>query len=173
MSDKAHYQRYMPSWPLPPYAFLPGHSTHPNKPGGHMHEKDEPKAQPINLKDPSNNEILRYSLDLYNLGFYWESHVYLEALWNAHGRRGHCADFFKGFIKLAAAGIKLKLDQQAAGIGHFERGIELFRSIHISNGDHFLGFDLTEVINRAEVEIPRIKTEHAKEMHLPMHPTWG
>jgi len=45
-------------------------------------------------------------IDLFNGGYYWESHVALESLWIACGRKGIVADFLKGLIKLAAAGVK-------------------------------------------------------------------
>jgi hypothetical protein len=173
MLGTIHYQRYMPTWVLPPYAFLPGHNTHPNKPGGHMYGKEEPEAEQIDLENPNSNNIFRYSLDLYNLDFYWEGHVYLEALWNAHDRKGHIADFSKGFIKLAAAGIKFKLGQQAAGIGHLKRGIELFKSIKVSNDKNFLGFNLQEISHQTELEISRMKNNQIKRMNLPIHPNWN
>lgn len=173
MTDTIHHHRYMTKWSLPPYVFLPGHNTHPNKPGGHMYGKQEPTAEPIDLENPCNNEILRFALDLYHFGFYWESHVYLEALWNVHNRKGHIADFFKGLIKLAAAGINFKLGQQAAGIGHLKRGIELFKSVKVSNDRNFLGFDLREIRNQTELEISRRKNHQIESMNVSIHPNWN
>jgi hypothetical protein len=45
-------------------------------------------------------------IDLFNFGYWWESHEAWEGLWRACGRRGPAADFLKGLIKLAAAGVK-------------------------------------------------------------------
>ena len=48
--------------------------------------------------------------DLFNHGYYWEAHETWEGLWNACGRSGTTADFLKGLIKLAAAGVKAAKD---------------------------------------------------------------
>lgn len=42
-------------------------------------------------------------IDLFNHGFYWESHEAWEAVWISAGRRGSVADFLKALIKVAAA----------------------------------------------------------------------
>ena len=44
---------------------------------------------------PFRSEEYLFSLDLYNFGFYWESHVGFEALWNKAGRTGFVADLLK------------------------------------------------------------------------------
>ena len=108
---------------FPPYAFLPGHNTHPNKPGGHGFEVIE---GPVDFKNLFASKDYLFSIDLYNFGYYWESHVGLEALWNSVGRSGIEGDFFKGLIKLGAAGVKGRLKSEKAMIGHLDRAIELF-----------------------------------------------
>lgn len=138
-------KRYLPHWPLPEYAFLPGKSIHPNKQGGHMYGKEEPFGEKIDLSLPEKSEFLRYSLDLFNHGYYWESHVYLEALWNRHERTGPVANFLKALILISAGEIKISLDQKEAGVGHFDRALELIDEI-VSEGDKSLiGFDLVEL----------------------------
>src|SRR5689334_15901904 len=99
--DNIH--RFIPTWPFPSYIFIPGVNPHPKKTGGHSHGEPEPKSEPLDLQKPQDSQFLRFSLDLYNYGYFWESHVYFEALWNAHGRQGSVADFLKGMIKLSAA----------------------------------------------------------------------
>jgi hypothetical protein len=49
-----------------------------------------------------------YGLDLFNMGFYWESHDEWERLWRATGADGMVGKFLKGLVKLAAAGIKVR-----------------------------------------------------------------
>ncbi|OUR95858.1 hypothetical protein A9Q84_15275 [Halobacteriovorax marinus] len=163
----------MPEMDLPIYAFIPGRSTHPNKPGGHMHGEEEPHAEPVEQDAPEENEILRFSLDLFNLEYFWESHVYLEALWNAHGRKGAIADFCKGIIMLAAAGIKLKLEQPAPGLGHLKRALELFEAIEEETDSLFLGFNLAEIISHVESEISRCEELGTIELKMTIHPKWN
>ena len=55
--------------------------------------------------EPKCCQTYLYAIDLFNFGFYWESHVYLEELWNQAKRVGENADFFKMLIKLGAAGV--------------------------------------------------------------------
>ncbi len=142
--------RYISSWPLPSYKFVPGKNIHPNKPGGHMHGNEELKAPPIDLTKPEENNILRFSLDLYNHQFFWESHVYLEALWNSHKRKGPVADFLKGLIKLGAAGVKMNLGDPAQAREHLDRARELLVSVQNTEGNNFLGFDLPTLITNID-----------------------
>jgi len=93
---------------FPSYVFIPGQNPHPKKEGGHMEGKSEPIAAPLDLEHPETSPEFCYGIDLFNHRYYWESHVYFEALWNAHRRHGVVADFLKALIKLSAAGVKNK-----------------------------------------------------------------
>ncbi len=67
-----------------------------------------------------------WGIDLFNQGYYWEAHEAWESLWHAFGRTGPQADFIKGLIKLAAAGVKAR-EGQAMGVQrHARRARELF-----------------------------------------------
>jgi hypothetical protein len=130
---------------FPPYAFLPGKKTHPNKSGGHSFGKKDPTPKPLELQDPFSSEEYLFSLDLYNYGYYWESHVGLEALWNAALRTGVMGDFLKSLIKLGAAGVKGRLQSEKAMVGHLERALELFNLV--KEKENFVaGFNLDELI---------------------------
>ncbi len=130
-----------------------------------MEGQGDPIAEPIDLQHPENNNFLRYSLDLYNHGYFWESHVYFEALWNAHGRTGSVADFLKGMIKLGAAGVKLQINQPTNAHVHFLRAKELFESVMNAEGSNFLGFDLGDII--AKINSALNSTES-----IVVHPRW-
>lgn len=145
-------KRFIPSWPFPPYIFIPGSNPHPKKVGGHMEGLADPKTDPINILSPQESLFLRYSLDLYNHGYFWEAHVYFEALWNAHNRKGCVADFLKGMIKLSAAGVKLQLNQRLLAHEHFMRAKELLEIVSSTEGEVFLGFNLTRIITELKEE---------------------
>lgn len=113
-----------------------------------MEGEPDPVAPLIELAHPETSDFLRYSIDLLNSEYYWESHVYFESLWNAHGRVGNVADFLKGMIKLGAAGVKMTIDQKVAADGHLMRARELFELVKKEEGSVFLGFDLNEIINK-------------------------
>lgn len=122
MSAKRYTQREFPA-----YAFVPGLFPHPEKSGGHMFNKDL-NIDTYDKNAPLKCEAFLFALDLFNYGYYWESHVYLEELWNQCQRKGEDADLFKVLIKLGAAGVKKKLFHQEAAIGHLNRAIELLET---------------------------------------------
>ncbi len=159
-------KRYLSSKSFPPYVFIPGENPHPKKTGGHMEGEGDPVAPLIELSHPEKNDFLRYSLDLYNHGYFWESHVYFEALWNTHGRTGSVADFLKGMIKLGAAGVKINIHQKEAAIGHFDRAKELFQSVMKIEGSVFLGFDLKSILSQIDSVNP------ASVKCFEVHPIW-
>lgn len=120
---------------MPASAYVPGRGSRPRE--------DPAPAQPL---DPPRWRMCRrylHGIDLFEAGFYWEAHEAWEAVWNAQGRRGTEADFLRGLIKLAAAGVKLR-EQRCEGVRrHAARAAELFSSIHGATGSsHFAGLDL-------------------------------
>lgn len=137
--------RLIPDWPFPPYLFIPGKNPHPKKSGGYHEGMADPKADPIELNSPLTNRTFLYAIDLYNHEYFWESHVYFEALWNAHGRQGSVADFLKGLIKLGAAGVKVQVGQSKNAQEHFDRAIELLGTVQKTVGNSYLGFDLAQL----------------------------
>ena len=129
--------RYLAKKKFPPYAFVPGKFPHPEKPGGHM------EFEEVNVKKLDSiydNEAYLYAIDLYNHGYYWEAHVWWEALWNTENRKGDKADFLKALIKFAAGKLKEKMNQTDIAQTHFSRGIELLDQL--SMHDIFLGVHL-------------------------------
>lgn len=151
---------------FPSYVFIPGENPHPKKSGGHMEGEGDPVAPLIDASHPDENEFLRYSIDLYNHGYFWESHVYFEALWNAHGRKGSIADFLKGMIKLGAAGVKINIQQKEAALGHFSRARELLSSVMNAEGQVFLGFDLKSILSQIDSLNPD------SLQCFEVHPSW-
>lgn len=129
-----------------------------------MEGEEDPKATQVNEDKPFESEFLRYSLDLLNHGYYWESHVYFEALWNAHERKGAVADFLKGMIKLGAAGVKMKTGQKVSADGHLARARELFQTVLDQKGEIFLGFHLKELM--------LLTIEAQDESGLKVYPDW-
>ena len=71
----------------------------------------------------------RYGVDLFNHGYYWEAHEAWEGVWHACGRRGRLADFLKGLIHLAAAGVKSREGNLNGVVKHAERAKELFEIV--------------------------------------------
>lgn len=122
--------RYLPDEPFPPYSYVTGRFPHPIRdPTGHSfginHGQPE-RPDPAHWQDC--RPYLR-GLDLFNHGYYWEAHEVWESLWHACERTGPAADFFKGLIKLAAAGVKVREGRHAGVRTHAARANELFKSV--------------------------------------------
>lgn len=99
-------------------------------------------STPLNLENFGHHQDYLYAFDLFNSGYYWESHVWWEELWHLAGRKGQLADLLKALIKLAAAGVKLKLGQETPTQGHLERALELIRPMAASLSESFYGVNL-------------------------------
>lgn len=104
-NDRPRYSEQV----FPPYSYVPGHTPHPvSDPAGHMFGEPHQTAEPLRLDNWQASAEYRYGVDLFNHGYYWESHEAWESLWHAAGRKGRVANFLKGLIKLAAAGVKAR-----------------------------------------------------------------
>lgn len=131
-----------------------------------MEGEKDPVAPVIEIESPEGNQYLRYALDLFNYGYFWESHVYFEALWNAHNRQGSVAEFLKAMIKLGAAGVKLSLEQESTARAHFIRAREILESVRNTEGSLYLGFDLCDLTHKI------IHAEKTLEKTIYLLPKW-
>ena len=145
--------RYCPQRALPPYSYVTGLFLHPTRDQrGHSFGKHEPPPSPLLEELHRENEVYAYALDLFNHGFYWEAHEAWESLWHAAGRHGATADFLKGLIKFAAAGVKAREGRPAGVKQHAERAADLFSSVRHADGPHAttrFGLDLAKLIREA------------------------
>ncbi len=120
--------RLVPDEPFPAYSYVTGRFPHPTRdPAGHSFA-----AKPVPCPVPDANDwhasqAFLFGLDLFNHGYYWEAHETWEALWHACGRRGTVANFIKGLIKLAAAGVKAREGRPKGIASHARRAAELFQ----------------------------------------------
>ncbi len=153
---------------FPPYTYVPGRSPHPvSDPAGHMHGHEPSAPPPLDPANWRDSETYLYGVDLFNHGYYWESHEEWESLWHAAGRRGVVADFLKGLIKLAAAGVK-SLEEKPTGVArHTDRAMELLASI---DATIFCGVNLSELLHQAE-SLTRDKSAMLPHIALAQLPT--
>jgi predicted metal-dependent hydrolase len=145
--------RLVPDEPFPPYAFVPGRSPHPTSdPAGHSFRVEPAISPKFEPEEWQTCRLYLYGIDLFNGRFYWESHVAWESLWIASGRKGTTANFLKGLIKLAAAGVKA-LEGKSEGVkSHSGRAAELWREGRslMTEQDCFMGFRLRALIDIAD-----------------------
>jgi uncharacterized protein len=146
----AQVSRLVPQEPLPPYTFVPGRAPHPvSDPAGHRFGLNPPVPDKLDPDHWETNKAYLFGLDLFNAGYFWESHEQWESLWHAAGRSGMVADFLKGLIKLAAAGVK-HLEGNPRGVkSHACRAAELWQAVAASLGEckeTFLGFRVEPLV---------------------------
>lgn len=145
--------RYLPDVDLPPYAYVPGRTPHPTSdPQGHSYGQAAPDAEWTDSADWRACRLYLRGIDLFNHGFYWEAHEAWEALWHACRRAGGPADFFKGLIKLAAAGVKAREGRPEGVRRHARRAAALFE--HVAEqpalpGGRLMGLSLGQLRQRA------------------------
>jgi hypothetical protein len=84
----------VPDQPFPPYAYGPGHTPHPTRdPGGHSYGAEFETPEPLDPEDWRACRDYLYGIDLFNHGFYGQTHEAREGLWMACGRRGPTATY--------------------------------------------------------------------------------
>jgi hypothetical protein len=146
--------RLVPEEPFPPYAFVPGRAPHPTSdPAGHSFGAEPAPPAKLDPEQWAASTPYLYGIDLFNGGYYWESHVAWECLWFGCGRKGPVADFLKGLIKLAAAGVKHREGRPRGVKSHAARAAELWREVAdtLGLGDQlFLGFQLGQLTELAD-----------------------
>ncbi len=157
--------RFCPDRPLPPYSYVPGYFPHPiSDPSGHSYKLHVIPAEtqhpdsclPIGMvSEWKQSSDYLFGIDLFNHGFYWEAHELWERLWIEFGRSGRDADFIKGLIKLAAAGVKAREGRSVGVQRHVSRARELFLLVSENlkdNGNqlHLGGLDLQSLSLAAE-----------------------
>lgn len=147
--------RLVPDYELPPYAFLPGYAPHPERdPEGHMRgyrEAAEPSPTPLDPDLWKQNRTYLVGLDLFNNGYYWEAHEKWEALWLLATDGLGAASFLKGLIKLAAAGVKIRVGNERGIRNHAAKGYRLFHFVAEKTGrDKYAGLWLPELKTLSE-----------------------
>lgn len=92
---------------FPSYQFIPGENPHPTEnPLGHSYGKKEPEIKFFIADNWSKNEKYLFGIDLYNYGYWWESHEAWESLWRI-APQGHISrDYLQGLIKISGAFLK-------------------------------------------------------------------
>ncbi len=143
-------RRLIPEKTFPVYSHTPGQTPHSNShPEGHSYQSEHDLPAPLTAENWQSSTPYLYGLDLFNYGYYWESHEVWEGLWIANKRTGVIATFLKGLIKLAAASLKIREDKPNGVQNHCQRAAECFEKSFSSfskSDQHFLGFSLDTLI---------------------------
>lgn len=149
-SDRPHYS----DLPLPPYSYVPGATPHPvSDPRGHMFGAMHPPVAALDPEQWPASPMYLYAIDLFNHGYYWEAHEAWESLWHAAGRTGLVANWLKGLIKLAAAGVKAREGNPSGVHRHIRRAVELISAVRTelpAGAEQFCGVNLGRLEQAAQ-----------------------
>jgi hypothetical protein len=117
--------RFRPELNFPPFTYVPGRAPPAHDPAAKGLD-EAPLPACASPDQWAESATFWFGVDLFNHGYYWEAHEAWESLWLLVGRRGDAADFLKGLIKLAAAGVKAREGRPAGVQNHAARAEELF-----------------------------------------------
>ena len=134
---------------FPPYTYDRNRERRPrvDSPAGRRAVEDY-EPQPLEPDNWRRCGVYLFAIDLFNRGWYWEAHEEWEALWVLAGRQGVTADFLKGLIKLAAAGVKCRESRVNGVARHTARAVELLEMVRsASRRDEYAGLSLPSLIH--------------------------
>jgi hypothetical protein len=123
VGSREHVPRYSPRG-LPPYRFVPGESPRP----GPAADAPPPPGKGWNPADWRAIEGWLWAVDLFNHGYWWESHEALEELWHAAGRTTPPARFVQAMIHLSAACLNRHRGHRAAARRQAARAVRGLRA---------------------------------------------
>lgn len=144
--------RLVPDKEFPEYAYVPGQKPHPrNDEGGHSRGEPEPDPNPLDPEQWERSNTYLYGLDLFNYGYYWEAHEQWEALWLCAEDGDLTERFLQGLIKITAAGVKVRQENQKGVRNHAGSALEIFESLREEVEEkRFCGLSIEEVISFVE-----------------------
>jgi len=128
---------------LPRVPFVPGRGPHPNRDpssAGWRRCAGPPPAD-FRAADWRRTPRFLYAVDLFNHGFYWETHEMLEGLWLAAGRTTPEGRFLQGLIQVAA-GILKEIGGEGAGAVLLAAGTAKLERA----GDRYMGVDVAGLL---------------------------
>lgn len=150
MSDLAplhpNLPRMWPNRPLPPYRYVPGRTLHPsNDPSGHSYGGEAALAPQLPWE---SCEAFLFGIDLYHLGYLWESHEVWEPLWRVLGRSSLEGCLVQALIRNSAALLKAHVGNWRGADLHSRAASALLGTILAQQGvgSRVLRIDVTELM---------------------------
>jgi len=143
--------RLAPDLEFPAYRFVSGLHPHPVRdPGGHSHGAPAPEPRAV---DPARwGACADYlaGIDLFNAGFLWEAHERWEGLWKASSDPLQ-RELLQGLVQLAAALIKVHLEERRGARGLAQAALERLRRVRdAAAGERSMGLDCGALVAAVE-----------------------
>ena len=137
-----------PRWtgiPFPSYRYVPG--VTPRHAHGDRYEQSGDVHRPWSPEEWGTLERYLYGIDLYNNGFFWESHEALEDLWKSAERGSIQGRFVQGIIQIAAANLHRHMGRRASSLRQAEKGLTNLGAA-LGEGPVYMGISIAEFSNR-------------------------
>jgi hypothetical protein len=132
---------------FPPYRYVPGRFPHPrHNPNGHSFGQPIPTVSRADVALWHRSEEYRYGIDLFNFGYWWESHEQFEALWRVSGPLCPEGRFFQGLVQVAAAYVKRRMENASAATTLFHKAT---RNLKLAPA-HCMGLNVGALIEAIE-----------------------
>lgn len=138
--------RRLTTWPFPAYRFVPGRFPHPERdPAGHSYNVELPPLNPEArglVHDWRQSPHFCFAVDCYNHAYWFEAHMYLEALWHCFGESDPARHALQTLVQVSAAHLVQFLEKPAAAgrlIAHAWRHLETAGGAGVRQFDFALG----------------------------------
>jgi 4a-hydroxytetrahydrobiopterin dehydratase len=115
LSDKNYYNKI---YKCPREKYIPGENKKPSEHMQFFHSLYE--GDPLNESNYLKHDGFLYGIDLFNHGYFWETHEVFELLWNQVGKKNKIANVLQSVIFFAAALLKCNSKQLKSANKHFE-----------------------------------------------------
>jgi hypothetical protein len=129
--------------PFPAYRHVPGKTPHPTRdPEGHSYGLPPVSLPDLNHENWRKSEDYLFGIDLFNEGYWWESHEVLEGLWHASGTDSEAGHVLQAVIQCAAAHLKAATDRPVGAQRLHDHSLRHARW----SGSRKLGLDLDAMV---------------------------
>ncbi len=142
--------RFAPHLPLPTLAFVPGRAGSKRPVDGWL----KVDARTLSPDQWRENEAWLYGVDLWNSGFLWEAHEAWESIWRIPNDAEQ-ADFLRGMIQCAAAGLKLAIGNASSARSLSTAGLERISGVRSQTDGRYMGLALSTFADALRVRIAR------------------
>ena len=134
------------SWPLPETAHVPGRTSRPDASPAYLAAAAAPAVtEPARWAE---NAAYRYSVRLFEAGFFWEAHEVWEPVWMRSPPNSRERALVQGLIQLANACLKLRMGRPQAA----ERLLDLAARHFLDAGEiALMGLDPTALRRQTHV----------------------
>ena len=134
-ADSQELVRYCPSRELPSAPYIPGVTSHSQKPLPNLH----PVVWTGTADSLQTSADFLWGVDLYNHQYFWEAHEVWEDLWKIAQSGSAMRKFLQGLIQYAAACLKASIGSWDACLSLSEKARAKFNEVLMQEPNCYWG----------------------------------